>query len=79
MAVYIEILKIREDPVSVYYRYATTDDRSGVFSIDRETASLNLLEELPGDESGKLYARAAHKIVQHWKKGALPEKTCWAS
>jgi hypothetical protein len=40
---------------------------------------ITLLTEIPGDEKGLFFSRAAAKIRNEWKEGRLPDKTEWAS
>ena len=79
MAVYIEIERIENSGGTALFRFSTTDGRSGVFRLDLSSGNTFLEEKLPGDELGKLYARAAYKIRTIWRGGELPEKACWAS
>ena len=79
MAVYLDIVRVEQDAHGVRYRFSTTDDRAGVLEIIKSSGEIRLIEELPGDESHRLYSRAARKIQLAWRSGTLPEKTCWAS
>jgi hypothetical protein len=79
MALFIEIRKIQENDSSAEFAFGTSADREGRFSFQKTNGEAVLLRECPGDEARRLFARAAHKVKEHWKGGALPEQTCWAS
>ena len=79
MAIYISIKKIEEDHISVVYEFSLTNGNPGRFKISKGTWDTTLLEPLPNDTDSRMFARAAHKIRKHLKKGEIPETTCWAS
>lgn len=79
MAIYLDISKVEQTSMKVSYEFATTDGRSGLLEIDLESGEVSLIRQLPGDDSNRLFFRAARKITVHWNTGELPEKTCWAS
>lgn len=78
MAFYIAISKIDEDPAAARYRFAS-GDRSGSFEIDKSTGNITLVNQMPDDDAGRHFERAAVKIMRAWKTGPLPEFAEWAS
>jgi hypothetical protein len=91
MAFYIPIRKETEDDLIATYSYGvetsfplpSSDTRPrynyGRIAIEKASGSINLVEPAVGDESQRYFERAAQKIFLHWKAGALPNETCWAS
>lgn len=79
MAFYISITKVSEDDVAARYRFVGDNERAGTFSIDKGTGDISLIEQMPGDEGGHMFNRAAMKVMRAWKQGSLPETTEWAS
>ncbi|GGZ00630.1 hypothetical protein ACFFTM_09560 [Pseudoduganella plicata] len=78
MAFYITIDKIDEDPAAARYRF-TSAERSGSFEIDKSTGNITLVNQMPDDDAGRHFERAAVKIMRAWKTGPLPEFAKWAS
>ncbi len=78
MAVYIEITKVSECDSEALYRYETRSG-AGKFSVSKSTGEIRVIEQLEGDEQGKLFARAAHKIQRAFEHGELPDREEWAS
>lgn len=79
MAVYLDIKKSAETAQIVEYTYATTDQRKGRFTIDRQSGETKLIDCADGEAEESLYQRASFKIKKAWKEGNLPDFTCWAS
>jgi hypothetical protein len=79
VAVYISIRKINDSETDADYTFSLVDRTSGSLRINKATGDVKLLEPLPGDNEERLFARAAHKVRQHWSKGEFPESTSWAS
>lgn len=80
MAIYIEIRKVREDGRSADYSFALQGHNEGLLRLEKSTGKVELLHALSGDSPEKgIFERAAHKVRTHWRKGELPERTCWAS
>jgi hypothetical protein len=51
----------------------------GQIKLDKKLGKTILIEAAACDEHGGLYTRASYKILGHWRKGELPDSTCWAS
>jgi hypothetical protein len=79
MAVFIEIDKLSEDEHFALFSYRAEEGRIGQIKLDKEFGKTTLIEAAAGDEIGNLYTRASYKILEHWRKGKLPDSTCWAS
>lgn len=78
MAFYIAIYKTSEDQRVARYRFSS-GVRSGNFEIEKASGSIELLDEMPDDASGRHFERAAVKIIRAWKTGQLPDFAEWAS
>lgn len=51
----------------------------GEMRINKKSGEVQFMA-LPKEDDKQAYAwRAMLALVKHWKKGELPEKTCWAS
>lgn len=79
MAFYIRISKVAESDAVASYRFEGDARRSGSFDINKQTGEVSLVEQMPGDEKGHVFSRAAAKIMKEWKQGRLPENAEWAS
>lgn len=79
MAVYVLIVKDKEDDMGVTYRFGPHEDHLGTLWIDKSTGEVKEVEKTPANNPQAIFQRAAVKIWQHWKQGVFPEKTCWAS
>jgi hypothetical protein len=79
MATYIEIDKVSEDDRLAFFSYQDEKGRVGQIKLDKKLGKTILVEAAAGDEHGGLYTRASYKILEHWRKGELPDSTCWAS
>lgn len=79
MAIHILIKKKIETSEQVIYEFDVTSKGVGVFSINKATGAIDLIQELDGDEKGMLFARAAHKIKRSFKAGIFPEREEWVS
>ncbi len=79
MAIYIEIEKVKDVNDSVEYKFGLLNDNYGVLTINKTSGEVIMLEPMESDKKKNHFARAAHKVKQHWKEGKLPNKTCWAS
>jgi hypothetical protein len=80
MAIYIEIKKVAESPDSAEYSFGLGAGPEGRLILRKATGEVELLSAHPDDSESKgFFSRAAHKVRSHWKKGELPELTCWAS
>ena len=95
MAFYIEVEKEREDEVFAFYKYSYSIAENfvkrgknsvrgqsrlveGHLKIDKLNREYYVIEMAEGDTGGYV-GRAVMAILREWRKGKLPEKTCWAS
>ncbi|NTX12028.1 hypothetical protein HUA76_14610 [Myxococcus sp. CA056] len=80
MAVYISIRKISENAETAEYAFGLDETAEGRLVMSKATGQVDLLSAHPADSESKgLFERAAHKVRSHWRKGELPDRTCWAS
>jgi hypothetical protein len=79
MALYLDIEKEGELNGLVEYRYSTTDDRVGRFTLNTRTGEVLLVCYAPGEKEGGLFQRAGSKVRRLWSAGDVPEKTYFAS
>ncbi len=79
MVFYLKISKMAKKDGLIAYSYTTADERSGSFTISKETDETQLISIADGEIELRFYSRAAHKIRQHWQRGELPEMAVWAS
>ena len=79
MAFYIDLDKVEHTEEYVRYKYYNRPDNVGIIELNFSTGKFKEITAAPDDPNGYMFERAAMKIVKHWKKGELPEKTCWAS
>jgi len=79
MATYVEIDKLSEDEYFALFSYRIEGGRVGQIKMDKKLGKTTLVEAAAGDEMGNMYTRASYKILEHWRKGKLPDSTCWAS
>lgn len=79
MAIYLSIVRVDEDATRAEYTFSRVDGASGRVRIDKATGTVTLVTPLPGDDQGLMYSRTAYKLHKLWSKGALPERTSWAS
>ncbi|TKC85968.1 hypothetical protein FAZ69_21885 [Trinickia terrae] len=79
MAFHIVIEMIDEEGEVANYRFKSDGGRVGVFKICKSNGEVKLIEQMPGDEGGHIFNRAAVKVMREWKRGKLPSVTEWAS
>jgi hypothetical protein len=81
MAMFIGIIKVREDDESAWYEFGRTEEPSstGMLRITKADGEVTLVKELPNDPESRVYRRAARKVSIAWREGRYPDKTCWAS
>ena len=79
MAFYVMIVRLELTEASADYGFGSNETALGRLRIDRGTGDVTLLSPAPGDRDEHFFKRAAFKVRQHWARGELPEKTCWAS
>jgi hypothetical protein len=79
MAFYIVVEKMSEDALVATYRFKGDWELTGTFQINKENGEILLIEQMPGDEKGHVFSRAAVKILREWKQGNLPQFVEWAS
>lgn len=80
MAILVSIKKIKTINDLVTYCFSNENGNSGTFSVNAKTGSLELVSSMPDDNRKFYFARAARKVMTEWQtKGALPDKTFWAS
>lgn len=51
---------------------------AGVIKIDKKTGETHVVKLAEGNK-GAYAQRAAAALINHWKNGEFPDKTCWAS
>lgn len=79
MATYVSITKTTSNDDFVEYSFGPNDSSRGLLRIHRATGAIEVLDEVPGDDT-KLYSiRASRKVAQHFKKHEFPDVTCFAS
>lgn len=76
---YILLLRTEEDETQVTYRFGPDEDHLGALRLSKADGEVEQVEPVPGETTEALFTRAAVKIRQHWKQGAFPEKSSWAS
>ena len=79
MAFHISIVRIRDDNLIASYPLVSDNERAGVFTIVKSNGVVSLEEQMPGDQDGRMFTRAAIKIMRAWKGGDLPLSAEWAS
>lgn len=81
MAFAVEVVKIKEEPDWVYYKYrsARRNVKFGQIRIAKSNGDVFLIENAESDESGAQAKRAGWKLIQHWTKGEYPDITYWES
>jgi hypothetical protein len=79
MAFYVKIEKRSETEELVIYEYWSKEDLRGKLQLNKSSGEVFPLENIPGDEQGSLFMRAAMKLRREWKDGRIPEVTEWAS
>jgi len=79
MAFYITINKIDETADFSTYEFFDHEARKGTLKIRKDTGDVSEIMAAPGDTSGRIFERAAVKVLRHWKVGEYPAETCWAS
>ena len=76
---YILLLRETEDAAQVTYRFGPDEQHLGRLQLTKADGEVVELEPVPGQTGDALFTRAAVKLRQHWRAGAFPEKTSWAS
>jgi hypothetical protein len=76
---YILLLKDLDDETQVTYRFGPDEQHLGALRLNKSDGEVEQVEPVPGQDTQAFFTRAAVKIRQHWKQGAFPEKTSWAS
>jgi hypothetical protein len=81
VAVYIPIVKLTENDVSVEYAFGPDErDGMGKLRIDKKTGDVEILATPKQEKNPEFYGpRAARKVTQHWRDGEFPDRTCWAA
>ncbi|KRB98278.1 hypothetical protein [Duganella sp. Root198D2] len=79
MAFYITINKIAETADICTYEFLDHEAGRGVLQIGKDTGDITEIMAAPGDTAGRIFERAAVKVLRHWKIGEYPAETCWAS
>ena len=80
----IEIRKIEENQKEAVYSFREHDlpkTGFGKISVNKKNGDIKIIEEAEWDKSheDELAIRAGTKILQHWRKGELPDITGWVS
>lgn len=79
MGLLIDIKKMKENDVEVFYSFSTPEGDVGKVNINKGTGEFLVIEEPAWDKNHKLAARVGIKLEEHWEKGEFPDITCWAS
>ena len=79
MAIYIEIIKVAETAGQAEYSFGASAEKVGRLRLNKASGAVTVLVPLADDVGSRYTARATQKIVQHWRKGESPARTCWAS
>jgi len=51
---------------------------SGILKLHKESGDVEIIKWAEGESKAHAY-RAISALMNHWKKGEYPQKTCWAS
>jgi len=76
MRITITIRKIHEDGRAADYEFRL-DRRAGILRLDKRTGAVLLIDVDPRDAMA--FRCAARKLIDHWQKGEIPERTSWAA
>lgn len=79
MATYVAIRKLSGNESHVEYKFGPNEETVGRLRIDRRTGTIEILEEVPGDDSRSYSIRASRKLTLHFRNNEFPETTCFAS
>lgn len=79
MAIYVGIKKLSSDDEFVEYSFGPNEEEVGRLRVNKSSGKIDILDEVPGDESRKYSTRAARKITLHYRKDEFPDVTCFAS
>ena len=79
MATYVKIQKVKEDSASADYEVGPNEGVVGILRISKETGEMDILREVPGDDTKSYSIRANRKLVLHFREGEFPDVTCVAS
>ena len=79
MAFYILLNKSSETDDYVDYEFGEKEENVGCLRLDKKTGEVTELRELELDESGAVFIRARWKVLQHFRAGEFPDRSCWAS
>ncbi len=79
MAFYVLLVQEREDDCCVTYRFGADEASLGRLRLDKASGAVDELDPAPSADAHALFARAAVKVRQHWRKNEYPRKTAWAS
>ena len=75
----ININKIEENFGVVTYHYHTDDSGVGIVTMDRGTGDFKIFRIAEGDHEYGLSKMVYWALLKHWREGALPGETFWAS
>lgn len=79
MAFYIGLRRQESNETFAEYSFGPDDEQAGLLRIDKDSGEIEVLREVPGDESKKYSIRAARKMTLHFRDNEYPEVTCFAS
>ena len=76
---FVLLLKDTEDDLQVTYRFGPDEQHLGALQLNKADGEVVELQAVPGETGQAMFTRAAVKLRQHWKQGAFPDKSSWAS
>lgn len=77
---YVFIADVWGDDPRSKGRLMLTGQQRGLFRIDKASSRTTLLKPMVGDEDGKRFERAAHKVLsERVRTGGFPEASQYAS
>lgn len=79
MAFYVLLMKEQENEREVVYKHGPRETSLGRIMLNKCDGSVTELEPAPAGDSEHLFMCAAVKLRQHWRDGASPQWSCWAS
>ena len=79
MAIYVGLRLQEQSDKFAKYSFGPDDEQNGRLRIDKRSGEIEILREVPGDETKRYSLRAARKMTLHFRKNEFPEVTCFAA
>jgi hypothetical protein len=79
MGTYVLIRKVSETDLDAVYEFGPNELEVGRFRINKGNGEVELLQPVPKERAEFYFQRAMVKILQHFKLGEMPDRTCFAS